>query len=107
MRDRLVGACSEIWSAPAAPVQAAAAVAFSEPSTVTERIARSRRLHRAVARAVAALLTRARGGPRGGLGGGGRVAVLAAAAGAGAADAPPRRRVLPVPGLRRAPRGAV
>ncbi len=59
MRDRLVGACSEIWSAPAAPVQAAAAVAFSEPSTVTERIARSRRLHGAVARAVASLLTEA------------------------------------------------
>jgi aspartate aminotransferase len=61
VRDRLVGACSEIWSAPAAPVQAAAAVAFSEPSTVTERIARSRRLHGAVARAVASLLTEAGG----------------------------------------------
>ncbi len=59
MRDRLVGACSEIWSAPAAPVQAAAAVAFSEPSAVTERIALSRRLHGAVARAVASLLTSA------------------------------------------------
>jgi aspartate aminotransferase len=59
MRDRLVGACSEIWSAPAAPVQAAAAVAFSEPTAVTERIARSRRLHGAVARAVASLLTEA------------------------------------------------
>jgi aspartate aminotransferase len=59
MRDRLVGACSEIWSAPAAPVQAAAAVAFSEPSAVTERIARSRRLHGAVAGAVASLLTSA------------------------------------------------
>lgn len=59
VRDRLVGACSEIWSAPAAPVQAAAAVAFSEPAAVTERIARSRRLHGAVARAVAALLTEA------------------------------------------------
>ena len=57
VRDRLVGACSQIWSAPAAPVQAAAAVAFSEPSAVTERIARSRRLHGAVARAVASLLT--------------------------------------------------
>ena len=58
-RDRLVGACSEIWSAPAAPVQAAAAVAFSEPPAVTERIARSRRLHGAVAHAVASLLTSA------------------------------------------------
>ena len=83
VRDRLVGACSEIWSAPAAPVQAAAAVAFSEPSAVTERIARSRRLHGAVARAVASLLTEA-----------------------GVAAAAARRRVLPVPGLRRAPRGA-
>jgi aspartate aminotransferase len=59
VRDRLVGACSEIWSAPAAPVQAAAAVAFSEPAAVTERIARSRRLHGTVARAVASLLTEA------------------------------------------------
>jgi aspartate aminotransferase len=59
VRDRLVGACSEIWSAPAAPVQAAAAVAYSEPAAVTERIARSRRLHGAVARAVASLLTEA------------------------------------------------
>ena len=59
VRDRLMGACSEIWSAPAAPVQAAAAVAFSEPPAVTERIARSRRLHGAVARAVASLLTEA------------------------------------------------
>lgn len=59
MRDRLVGACSEIWSAPAAPVQAAAAVAFSEPPEVTDRVARSRRLHGAVARAVAALFASA------------------------------------------------
>jgi aspartate aminotransferase len=59
VRDRLVGACSEIWSAPAAPVQAAAAVAYSEPAAVTERIACSRRLHGAVARAVASLLTEA------------------------------------------------
>jgi aspartate aminotransferase len=59
VRDRLVGACSEIWSAPAAPVQAAAAVAFSEPPAVTERIAHSRRLHGATARAVASLLASA------------------------------------------------
>ena len=58
-RDRLVGACSEIWSAPAAPVQAAAAVAFSEPPEVTERVARSRRLHGAVASAAASLLASA------------------------------------------------
>jgi aspartate aminotransferase len=59
MRDRLVGACSEIWSAPAAPVQAAAAVAFSEPPEVADRVARSRRLHGAVARAAAALFASA------------------------------------------------
>ncbi|HEY7264963.1 MAG TPA: pyridoxal phosphate-dependent aminotransferase [Trebonia sp.] len=59
MRDRLLGACSEIWSAPAAPVQAAAAVAFSEPPEVTDRVARSRRLHGAVARAAAALFASA------------------------------------------------
>jgi len=59
VRDRLVGACSEIWSAPAAPVQSAAAVAFSEPPAVTERIACSRRLHGTVARAAASLLTSA------------------------------------------------
>jgi aspartate aminotransferase len=59
VRDRLVGTCSEIWSAPAAPVQAAAAVAFSEPPEVTDRVARSRRLHGAVARAAASLLVAA------------------------------------------------
>jgi aspartate aminotransferase len=59
VRDRLLGTCSEIWSAPAAPVQAAAAVAFSEPPEVTERLARSRRLHGAVARAAASLLASA------------------------------------------------
>jgi aspartate aminotransferase len=59
VRDRLVGACSEIWSAPATPVQAAATVAFSEPPAVVERVARSRRLHGAVARAAASLLASA------------------------------------------------
>jgi aspartate aminotransferase len=59
VRDRLVGTCSEIWSAPAAPVQAAAAVAFGEPPEVTERVARSRHLHGAVARAAASVLASA------------------------------------------------
>jgi aspartate aminotransferase len=54
LRDRLLGTCSEIWSAPAAPVQRAAALAFSEPPEITERVARSRHLHGAIARAVAA-----------------------------------------------------
>jgi aspartate aminotransferase len=53
LRDRLIGIGSEIWSAPAAPIQAAAAYAFAEPAEITERIARSRRLHAVVARAVA------------------------------------------------------
>ncbi|HEY2577356.1 MAG TPA: pyridoxal phosphate-dependent aminotransferase [Streptosporangiaceae bacterium] len=54
LRDRLVSIASEIWSAPAGPIQQAAAVAFGEPPEVTERVARSRRLHATVARAVAA-----------------------------------------------------
>ena len=53
LRDRLLGIGSEIWSAPAGPVQQAAALAFSEPPVLTERIALSRRLHGTVARAVA------------------------------------------------------
>jgi aspartate aminotransferase len=54
LRARLLGIGSEIWSAPAAPVQQAAALAFGEPPGLTERIALSRRLHATVARAVAA-----------------------------------------------------
>ena len=53
LRARLLGIGSEIWSAPAAPVQQAAALAFTEPPALTERIALSRRLHGTVARAVA------------------------------------------------------
>ncbi len=53
LRDRLLGIGSEIWSAPAAPIQQAAAYAFSDPPELTERIALSRRLHGSVARAVA------------------------------------------------------
>ena len=59
LRDRLVGIGSEIWSAPAGPVQQAAALAFSEPPPLTERMALSRRLHANVARAVAARFTAA------------------------------------------------
>ncbi|MGH3152275.1 MAG: pyridoxal phosphate-dependent aminotransferase [Streptosporangiaceae bacterium] len=54
LQARLLGVCSEIWSAPAGPEQQAAALAFSEPPPVTERVALSRRLHARVARAVAA-----------------------------------------------------
>ena len=49
----LLGAGSEIWSAPAAPIQLAAAVAFTEPAEITERIAASRSLHATIAQAVA------------------------------------------------------
>jgi aspartate aminotransferase len=53
LRGQLVGIGSEIWSAPAAPIQQAAALAFSEPDSLSERIIRSRSLHSAVCRAVA------------------------------------------------------
>jgi aspartate aminotransferase len=53
LRGQLVGICSEIWSAPAAPIQQAAALAFSEPHILAERVARSRSLHAAVCRGVA------------------------------------------------------
>ncbi|PZG21780.1 pyridoxal phosphate-dependent aminotransferase [Nonomuraea aridisoli] len=52
LRARLLAVASEIWSAPAAPVQEAAAYAFGDPPELTERIASSRRLHGVVARAV-------------------------------------------------------
>jgi aspartate aminotransferase len=55
LRGQLVGIGSEIWSAPAAPIQQAAALAFSEPPELAERVARSRSLHAAVCRAVAAV----------------------------------------------------
>jgi aspartate aminotransferase len=53
LRARLLGVGSEIWSAAAGPVQQAAALAFSEPPALVERVALSRRLHARVARAVA------------------------------------------------------
>jgi aspartate aminotransferase len=59
LRSALLAAGSEIWSAPAAPVQAAAALAFGEPAEITARVARSRHLHGAIARAVASLLSAA------------------------------------------------
>jgi aspartate aminotransferase len=54
LTERLRGVGSEIWSAPAVPVQHAAAVGFSEPPEISHRIAQSRSLHAAVARGVAA-----------------------------------------------------
>jgi aspartate aminotransferase len=53
LRGQLIGIGSEIWSAPAAPIQQAAAVAFGEPRELSQRIAASRSLHAAVSRAVA------------------------------------------------------
>ena len=53
LRAGLLGIGSEIWSAPAGPVQQAAALAFSEPPALAARVALSRRLHARVARAIA------------------------------------------------------
>ena len=50
LRRALLGAGSEIWSAPVAPIQQAAALAFTEPAEITERIAASRSLHATVAK---------------------------------------------------------
>jgi aspartate aminotransferase len=50
---RLKAIASEIWSSPPAPMQHAAAYAFSEPQELIDRVAMSRRLHAAVANAVA------------------------------------------------------
>jgi aspartate aminotransferase len=59
LRERLLGIGSEIWSAPSLPIQQAAALAFSEPPELTERIVRSRCLHARVASAVACRLAAA------------------------------------------------
>jgi aspartate/methionine/tyrosine aminotransferase len=52
LRAGLLAVASEIWSAPAAPVQEAAAYAFTDPPELTERIALSSRLHGTLAHAV-------------------------------------------------------
>ncbi|MEV0586615.1 pyridoxal phosphate-dependent aminotransferase [Nonomuraea sp. NPDC050310] len=52
LRRTLLAVASEIWSAPAAPVQAAAALAFEEPADLVAHVERSRRLHGLVAREV-------------------------------------------------------
>jgi aspartate aminotransferase len=59
LRGRVLGIASEIWSATAAPVQHAAALAFTDPPELAERIARSRSLHAAVCTAVAGRFTAA------------------------------------------------
>ena len=53
LRQALLGIGSEIWSAPSLPIQQAAALAFTEPPAITQRISSSRSLHAAVARGVA------------------------------------------------------
>jgi aspartate aminotransferase len=59
LRSRLLGIASEIWSAPAGPVQHAAALAFDEPADLADRVARSRALHAAVCHQVARLCLQA------------------------------------------------
>lgn len=54
LRSAVLGIASEIWSSAPAPVQHAAAYAFAEPPELVEHVDRSRRLHAAVTRAVAA-----------------------------------------------------
>jgi aspartate aminotransferase len=51
--EAVLGIGSEIWSAPSAPIQQAAAHAFGEPRHILERISLSRSLHARVARAMA------------------------------------------------------
>jgi aspartate/methionine/tyrosine aminotransferase len=58
VRDRLLAIGSEIWSSPSAPVQKAVTLAFAEGPEITDRIARSRRLHAHVVRAVAQRLAK-------------------------------------------------
>jgi aspartate/methionine/tyrosine aminotransferase len=53
LRDQVIDTASEVWSAATRPVQHAAALAFSEPPALVERVAQSRKLHLRVAAAVA------------------------------------------------------
>ena len=53
LREGVLGVGSEIWSAPAAPMQHAAVVAFSELEDLVKRITMSRSLHASVVGAVA------------------------------------------------------
>jgi aspartate aminotransferase len=50
-KTALAGVAGAVWSALAAPMQAVAAHVLEEPDDVREHVARSRALHRAVARA--------------------------------------------------------
>lgn len=53
LRDTVIDIASEVWSAPTRPVQHAAALAFTEPPELVERVAQSRKLHLRVGAAVA------------------------------------------------------
>ena len=53
LRERVRAIASELWSSPPMPMQHAAAYAWSDPEELVERLDASRRLHRAVSRAVA------------------------------------------------------
>jgi len=55
LRQAVTTAASEIWSAPAQPVQAVAAWAFGEPHELDAHLSSSGRLHGAVARATASV----------------------------------------------------
>lgn len=57
--EDLIGVGSEVWSALAAPMQAAAAYVLDDPAEVTAHIAAARGLHGTVARAVHAEFVRA------------------------------------------------
>jgi aspartate aminotransferase len=59
LRKALLGAGSQIWPAPCAPVQHAAALGFTEPPPITSRVTASRALHAHVAAAVAAVCANA------------------------------------------------
>ncbi|MPY99278.1 MAG: aminotransferase class I/II-fold pyridoxal phosphate-dependent enzyme [Actinophytocola sp.] len=53
----ILGIASELWSCMATPMERVAAYALGEPEVVANHITRSRRLHAAVATAVAAIFT--------------------------------------------------
>ena len=53
LRAAVVGMASEVWSAPAQPVQRAAALAFTEPLELRDRMRAARRLYATVTAAVA------------------------------------------------------
>jgi aspartate aminotransferase len=57
LHGRLVTVASQLWSTAPLPVQSAAAYAFAEPPEITGRVEAGRRLHAAVARAVAERFT--------------------------------------------------